>query len=217
MRKHFLFSKRTMTIFIVVLIAMSIWSLWGYFSSNVEQLEYTVIQKNSDYEIRNYPTHIAAQTTVKGSYDQALNEGFRILAGYIFGGNKKRESIAMTAPVIAQKEESETIAMTAPVLATKEGDSNTISFGMPHTYSLETLPIPNDSRIKLIEVPSKKFAVLRFSWFRTDARLKEMESKLLKALSKDSIMPQGLPFYAGYNAPWTPPWMIRNEVMVEVL
>ncbi len=200
---------------IVLFIVLFLWSVWGYLSSNVEQAEYSIVTKADGYEVREYAPHIEAQTTVEGSYDEALNAGFRIIAGYIFGGNVKKESIAMTAPVREQKQ-SETIAMTAPVVASVEGGSRIITFVMPKSYTLSTLPTPNDSRVKLVEVPAKKMAVLRFSSFRTNDRITKMEERLLSELSRDSIEILGAPSYAGYNAPWTPPWMLRNEVMVEI-
>lgn len=207
-------------ILIALVVIVALWSVWGFFSSRVEQADYTVIKKMNGYEIREYPAHIVAQTTVPGSPREALNKGFRIVAGYIFGGNTKKESIPMTAPVVAQKGEakkvSESIAMTAPVMATAEGDSQTISFGMPRSYTLETLPTPNDSRVKIVMIPAKKYAVMRFSWYRSDARVKSMQEKLLTALAADEISAQGSVAYAGYNAPWTPPWMTRNEVLVEI-
>lgn len=193
-----------------------LWSVWGYFTSRVENTEYSVLEKKSGYEIRLYPSHIVAQTTVKGSYGEALNEGFRIVAGYIFGGNTKKQSIAMTAPVVEKKTESESIAMTAPVMATVDGETHTIAFGMPKSYTLETLPTPNDSRVKLVTIPEKKMAVIRFSSFRTDARVMVKKQELLDVLKKDAVAVVGEPQYAGYNAPWTPPWMTRNEVLVEI-
>lgn len=203
------------TIIIIVVICV-IWSLWGYFSSRVEQTQYSVLEKKDRYEVRNYPAHIVAQTTVSGPYSEALNQGFRIVAGYIFGGNTKKESIAMTAPVTEEKSASEKIAMTAPVLASTDGDSHVISFGMPKSYILETLPSPTDSRVKLVEIPAKKMAVIRFSWFRTDARTKAMQETLLSLLTRDKVEIVGTPSYAGYNAPWTPPWLARHEVLVEI-
>lgn len=201
-------------------VIIALWSVWGFFGSRVEQADYTVVKKMNGYEIREYPAHIVAQTTVKGSFGESLNNGFSIVAGYIFGGNTKKESIAMTAPVVAQKGEvkkvSENIAMTAPVMATKEGDSQTISFGMPRSYTLETLPTPNDARVKIVMIPAKKYAVIQFSWYRSDARIKSMQEKLLKMLARDGIATEGSIAYAGYNAPGTPPWMTRNEVFVEV-
>jgi len=106
--------------------------------------------------------------------------------------------------------------MTAPVMATREGDSETISFGMPRSYTLETLPTPNDARVKIVTIPAKKYAVIQFSWYRSDARIKSMQEKLLKMLARDGVATEGVIAYAGYNAPWTPPWMTRNEVLVEV-
>ncbi len=129
-----------------------LWSLWGYFSSRVENTQYSVLESKTGYEVRLYPEHIVAQTTVKGSYKEALNKGLSIVAGYIFGGNTKRESIAMTAPVVEKKSASESIAMTAPVMANIEGESHTIAFGMPKSYTLETLPTPDDPRVKIESV-----------------------------------------------------------------
>jgi hypothetical protein len=204
-----------------LVVIAGLWSLWGFFGSRVEQADYVVIKKMDGYEIREYPAHIVAQTKVHGSLGDSMSGGFRILAGYIFGGNTKKESIAMTAPVVSQKEgtknTSEKIAMTAPVVATAEGDSQTISFGMPRSYTLETLPTPSDPRVSIVMIPNKKYAVLTFSWYSSDARVKQMQSKLISALARDGISTQSGVAYAGYNAPWTPPWMNRNEVLVEVI
>ncbi len=209
--------RKLNVIIIVTLAILILWTLWGYFSSRVEQTDYTVSTKTADYEIREYPAHLVAQTTTaEGSYQEGLNQGFRILAGYIFGGNTKKESIAMTAPVTARKNTSQKIAMTAPVLSTRQGDEQVIAFGMPRSYSLETLPIPNDSRITIVEVPSKTVAAIRFSGIRTEKQIRRMNEKLLSALARDSVKTIGSVSYAGYNAPWTPPWMTRHEVMIEL-
>ncbi len=206
-------------IFALVAIIV-LWSAWGFFGSRVEQADYTVMKKMNGYEIREYPEHIVAQTTVQGSYGTSMGSGFSIVAGYIFGGNTKKESIAMTAPVVAEKVEgqnvSENIAMTAPVVATSEGDSQTISFGMPRSYTLDTLPTPNDPRVQIVMIPTKKYAVMQFSGYRSDARIKEKQEALRSALARDGVATEGSMAYAGYNAPWTPPWMTRNEVLVEI-
>ena len=213
--------KTMINILIAIVIIIGLWSILGFFSSRVEQADYNVLEIKDGYEIREYPAHIVAQTTVKGSYGESMGNGFRIVAGYIFGGNTKKESIAMTAPVVAQKvggeKTSENIAMTAPVVATVEGDSQIISFGMPRSYTLETLPTPNDPRVKIVMIPTKKYAVLQFSGYRSDARVKNMQEKLVSALVRDGVATKGNTAYAGYNAPWTPPWMNRNEVLVEII
>jgi len=205
-----------MKILIIVAVVLVLWSLWGYFSSRVEQAEYTVLRKADGYEVREYSARIVAQTTVDGTYDEALNKGFSIIAGYIFGGNVRKESVAMTAPVTVKEFESETIAMTAPVVARADGAAYTISFVMPKSYTLDSLPTPVDSRVTLVQEPAKKMAVLRFSTAWSAKRVKNKEEQLLSMLSRDAVKVIGNPAFAGYNAPWAPPWMIRNEVMVEI-
>lgn len=205
--------QTSLLIFVLLFI---LWTIWGSFASRVEQTSYLVIKKETDYEIRSYPAHLVAQTTVTGSYDQALSQGFRIVAGYIFGGNTKKASIAMTAPVVEQSSRGQSIAMTAPVTTNIESDSHTISFGMPRSYTLDSLPSPTDSRVKLVEVPEQKMAVKRFSWWRTATRVQSKKQELLSALSQNNIHTIGEAQYAGYNAPWTPPWMMRHEVLIEI-
>ena len=206
---------------VIILVGIIVlWSAWGFFGSRVEQAEYTVVKKMNGYEIREYPAHIVAQTTIQNSSTESMGLGFNVVAKYIFGGNTKKESIAMTAPVVVQKDTtkkiSENVAMTAPVFVTNEGNSQTVSFGMPRSHTLETLPTPNDPRVKIVTIPAKKYAVMQFAWYRSDARIKSMQEKLLALLARDGIPTTGGTAYAGYNAPWTPPWMTRNEVLVEI-
>ncbi len=207
-------------ILIILAVIALLWSIWGFLGSNVERADYKVVNKVNGYEIREYPAHIVAQTKVQGEHGEAMNQGFRIVAGYIFGGNTKKESIAMTAPVLSQKGDnskaSENISMTAPVVVTADGNLQVISFGMPRSYKLETLPKPNDSRVEIVTIPLKKYGVMRFFWYPSDARIKRMQEKLLLSLARDGIISTGNTAYAGYNAPWTPPWMMRNEVLIEV-
>jgi hypothetical protein len=206
-----------MKIFLItIVILLVLWSLYGYFSSRVERAEYSVIKKMNGYEIRNYPAHIVAQTTVDGSYQESMSKGFSIVAGYIFGGNLKKENISMTSPVLIQDKISAKIAMTAPVIVSNNEGSKVISFGMPKSYTLDTLPTPKDPRVKLVEVPNKRFAALRFTGYRNKESIQEMEKRLLEVLLIDKVEIVGAPSYAGYNAPGTPPWMMRNEVMVEI-
>ncbi len=205
-----------MKIVLILVVLLVLWSLWGYFSSRVEQAPYSVLSKADGYEVRVYAPHIEAQTTVTGTYREAINKGFSIIAGYIFGGNTKKESIAMTALVREQAQASQKIAMTAPVIASTRGEERIVAFVMPSTYTLDTLPTPSDSRVRLVEIPEKKIAALRFSWARSADRIQVMESRLLGALSRDHVEVIGAPSYAGYNAPWTPPWMTRNEILVEI-
>ena len=83
--------------------------------------------------------------------------------------------------------------------------------------TIETIPTPTDSRVQIVTIPEKKMAVIRFSWIRTDARVQSKKQELLAALKKDNVTIIGESQYPGYNAPWTPPWITRNEVLVEIV
>jgi len=126
-----------------------------------EEPAFRVVLGDGAFEVRDYPALLAAEVTVGGSRDEASNAGFRLLAGYIFGGNTRRQSIAMTAPVIQERAPGETIAMTAPVIQTGGDSEWIVRFVMPGAYTRETLPTPNDRRVRIVPVPPRRFAVLR--------------------------------------------------------
>jgi effector-binding domain-containing protein len=209
-------NKNTIIILIVLAVIFVLWTLWGFLGSRVEQAEYTVVRKNKNYEVRTYPSHIVAQATVPGDYTGVMNSGFSIVAGYIFGDNTKKEKIAMTAPVVEKSGISEKIAMTAPVVISGDKLNRTISFSMPKGYTLETLPVPNDKRVQIVEIPEKNFAVARFYGYRNSSMIEKATKELKEKLIEDKIEIVGSPSYAGYNAPGTPPWMTRNEVLIEI-
>ena len=208
--------KKNMYIILLVIIAiLLVWTAISYFlNRSIKTPEYTVVEKSAGYEIRSYKPYLTAQVEVSGTYDEALNQGFRILADYIFGNNTKQTGIAMTAPVT--EAEPENMAMTAPVVETGNNTKRIISFIMPFEYSLETLPKPNNPEVKIVPQEARKVAALRFSWFRNADRVADKKQELLKFLERDSIKPKGLPEYAGYNAPFTAPWLNKNEVMIEI-
>ena len=196
---------KMITITIILISILILWSIWGYFSSNVEQAEYKVIKKTEDYEIREYSPHIIAEVTLQDNYDKPQNEGFRIIAEYIFGNNKVNTSIAMTAPVMIKND-----------FKNENMKNNVVSFFMPKSYNIDTLPKPNDNRIKIIPVPAKRYLVSSFSWYRSENKIKNEQDNLRKYAERDNIKINDDFIYAGYNAPWTPPWMTRNEVLVQL-
>lgn len=163
---------------------------------------------------------IVAETTTTGERYAAINDGFRILAAYIFGENKVEQKIAMTAPVTQQADaKGQKIAMTAPVTQEASAKPNewTIRFVMPASYTLATLPRPNDKRIKILEIPAFKAVVIQFSGFNMDNNLKKHEAELMAWIKKSNIKVSGNPTYAFYNPPWTPPFMKRNEIIIKIL
>ena len=167
-------------------------------------------------EIRRYEPRIAAQTTVDADEEQARSDGFRRLAGYIFGGNSDSQKVAMTAPVSQSSGESKKIAMTAPVSQAADGDSWTIRFFMPSKWTMDTLPTPNDDRVSLVEVPAETVAVLRFSGSRGRENVAPKMKELVDVLRANGIETLGEPMTWFYDPPWTLAPLRRNEVVVSV-
>jgi hypothetical protein len=202
------FLRYSLLIFIIPAVAMAI-----------EEPKFQVVDKNADFEIRFYPPYLVAEVDVEGNLDDAGNAAFRILAGYIFGDNVAAEKMAMTAPVESRsKAKSEKMAMTAPVTATAADDSDqmTFAFVMEEKYTLQTLPVPNDDRIRIREMPSRTMAVRRYSGRWTEEKYQQNETSLLSAMDALGIQALGRPTLARYNSPFSLPFMRRNEVMVEV-
>jgi hypothetical protein len=187
---------------------------WSVLGSNVETPDYQVTDKSGAIEIRQYNSMIVAEATVEGERDKAIERGFRIIAGYIFGNNLSSDKVAMTAPVTQQA--SERIAMTAPVTQQADGTSWHVRFVMPSNYTMATLPKPKSPEVVLIEVPAKRFVAIRFSGLAGQESLDQHKAQLQDFMAKRSLTATNTPQYAFYNAPWTLPFMRRNEIMIEI-
>jgi hypothetical protein len=174
-------------------------------------------------EIRRYGPRLAAETTLDGG---TRDQAFGLLAGYIFGKNRApaggSTKIAMTTPVEMR---SARIAMTAPVETAGAGAAGggaggrarvTMRFFLPRTLSRAAAPEPADPRVRLVELPGGTMAVLRFSGATDDARIAERQAALLGALRGSAWAPAGEPAFLGYDPPFTPPFLRRNEVAVAV-
>ena len=181
----------------------------------IEEPKYTVSAQEGAIEIRDYQAAVAAEVTVTGDQSGAANKGFRLLAGYIFGGNKRHQGIAMTAPV-AQQPVGEQIAMTAPVTQTRSDGAWVVRFTMPGRYSLETLPAPNDPRVRLRKVAPARFAVIRFSGIATPASVAARTGELEAFVQAHHLHTVGVPSLAQYDPPWTLWFLRRNEVMIQL-
>jgi effector-binding domain-containing protein len=174
---------------------------------------YTVVKQAGEIEIRDYAPMIVAEVTQTGERAEAISAGFKPLAAYIFGKNSPKVEIAMTAPV-TQESQGQAIAMTAPV--TQEsgpGDVWKVRFVMPKQWTMATLPQPIDPDIRLIEIPSERRAVIRFSGFRWASLLAEKTADLSAYIAAEGHVPVGEPVYAFYDPPWTLPFLRRNEIM----
>lgn len=217
-------------------VALTRWQMARWFS---EQPDYEVEDHIGPLEIRHYERVIRAETTVEGrSWDEALSEGFQRLAGYIFGGNRPREALAAAghepievAPAAARAQK---IAMTAPVnvrterhalanLVSTEHQSGeqpdtsfTVTFTMPKERSAGSLPVPEDSRVRLRSVPPRRVAVLRYTGPYTARRVAEKSRALLEAVEAAGLKTRGEPEFAGYDPRTTLPWLRRNEIWIEL-
>ncbi len=180
----------------------------------VEEPPYRVSLDDGDFQVREYPALIAAQVDVGGDRDQAANAGFRLLAGYIFGGNTRRQSIDMTAPVVEGRKAGESIAMTAPVVQAGATGAWTIRFIMPQGYTLATLPVPDDSRVKLVPLPPERIAVVRFSGLARPDDVAARTLALRGFIAAHHWTAAGEPLLARYNPPWTLWFLRRNEVWI---
>jgi effector-binding domain-containing protein len=184
----------------------------------IEEPEFISIEKKDAFEIREYQPKLIAQVLVNGTFDSASSKGFRLLADFIFGNNKTNEGskkIDMTAPVIS-RDATEKIDMTAPVVSEETEKGWYVSFNMPKQYTKETLPVPINPEVKIIEVPSEKYAVITFSGLVREKKYAEMLNLLNEEMKKRNIDPKGPAILARYNPPWTLPFLRRNELMFRI-
>jgi len=179
-----------------------------------ETPKYTVERTDGPVELRLYAPRLMAEVTVKGSRSSAITSGFRVLAGYIFGGNVGGAKVAMTTPVTQAP--GETLAMTTPVTQMGRDGSWVVQFMMPGSYTLQTLPKPKDDRIRFVSVPANRQVVLTFSGFAGDGTLQAHEGTLRSWARGQGLTVTAGPFYYFYDPPWTLPWNRRNEVALGV-
>lgn len=179
-----------------------------------QEPQFTVNLTKGTCSVRAYAPMVVAEVMLKGSRAEAAREGFRLLAGYIFGGNTRRQSIAMTAPVIISAKQSQTIAMTAPVMQSGMDGNWSVRFVMPPEFTLDTLPLPNNQRVELIAIPASRFAVNQFSGLARDSDIEMKTAELREFCAENALVVHGIPALARYDPPWTLWFMRRNEIMI---
>ncbi|MGF1583825.1 MAG: heme-binding protein [Bacteroidales bacterium] len=169
-------------------------------SGKTEEQKYTVVSSNEEFEIRFYPSATLAKVYMTAnSYREISGPGFRTLAGYIFGGNESETKISMTAPVHMDI----------------SGDRSSMSFVMPSSYNPDNLPRPDDTRVIIEKTEDEHVAVIKFSGYASDTKIKKQSEKLRNLLVENGIEYYGNFRYLGYN----PPYQFinrRNEIIVSV-
>lgn len=171
---------------------VALWIGWGvYVIATTARPPYEVVSRLPDgVEIRRYEE----QTWISAA-PGADNASFRVLASYIFGGNRENRQVAMTAPVITDER---------------------MSFILPEGMTPESAPAPDGQAIDFERVPSRRVATLQFSWWTTEGRVEAKMAALRGTLADHGVETTGGFFLMRYNDPWTPPFLRRNEVGVEV-
>ncbi len=165
----------------------------------IEEPAYELVASwdNSGVEIRYYEPKVLAMTNMAAGE----SSGFRVLAGYIFGGNAAEQEIEMTAPV----------QRTMPA-----DNGGEMAFVMPAKFGLQDLPAPDDQRVRFVEEPAYHAAVIRFSGRMTEEKVDEQWQLLSEFLAEKGIETLGPPTLNQYNPPWTLPFMRRNEIIIPV-
>jgi len=182
----------------------------------IEEPKFELLSREGDMEVRRYANTIVAEVVVGGDLETASNRGFRLVAGYIFGGNRavsqvsaapSPEKIAMTAPVVAVPEDRRSL----------EGANRwRVQFVMPSKYTMATLPQPNNPAVTLREIPGQRVAAVRFSGFMSEAKVEAKAQELLAWLGKRGLKTVGAPRLLRYDPPWTLPFMRRHEVVFDL-
>ncbi|GAM11105.1 heme-binding-like protein At3g10130, chloroplastic [Geobacter sp. OR-1] len=190
--------------------------LTGARAMAIEETPYTVIKASGIFEVRDYEPHILAETLVDGTLEDAGNKAFRRLFNYISGANRSRSSIAMTAPV-SQESSGEKITMTAPVSQQASAGKWAVSFMMPASYTLATLPVPDDSSITLRQVPARRMAAVRYSGTWSEKNYLDYKQRLENWIGENGFEISGEPVWARYNPPFTLWFLRRNEILIPVV
>lgn len=181
----------------------------------VEQAKYTVVQRTGNCEIREYPPSVVAETLVSGNLVDAGNKAFGRLFDYISGNNRTQGKIAMTTPV-SQRPASERIAMTAPVGQRPAEGGWIVSFAMPASYTIDTLPVPESQDVTLRQVPACRMAAVRYSGTWSEERYLRYKRELESWIAAKGLIVLGEAVWARYNPPFTPWFLRRNEILIPV-
>ena len=181
----------------------------------IEEAKYSTLIKEDTLEVRLYEPHILAETLVDAEFDSAGNKAFKRLFNYISGNNTAQTKVAMTAPV-GQEQASQKISMTAPVSQQANNNQWAVSFMMPASYSLATLPKPKDPNVTIRQVPAQYIAAIEYSGFWSQKNYQQHKNKLEAWIKQKEFTITGEPVWARYNAPFTPWFLRRNEVLIPI-
>ena len=169
----------------------------------IESLGFERIDRLGEVEVRIYERHLLASVDVDGSFKDAGNAAFRPLFRYISGRNADEQEIAMTAPVIQS--------------ASRKDDATwTVSFVMPASLLKTGAPRPNTKRVEIVERSEQLIAALPYSGSWRVRLFEENKKELIQQLERSPYSICGEVMWARHNAPFTPWFLKKNEVLVPV-
>ena len=186
---------------------------------STEEPVYSVLQNEDRFEVRSYEAIVIAETLVDADFDEAGDIAFRRLFAYISGDNKSAAEISMTAPVMALDEArgtGEKISMTAPVTGEKTARGWRYAFVLPSDYTIDTAPIPDSPEITLKRLPARQAAVVRYSGSWGEGAYEKNLAELRSWMRQNNLEADSLPRVAGYDPPWTLPFLRRNEIIIDI-
>jgi len=217
---------------VLLVVAFLAWQLWLTLLIGVKEPAYKVVAKKDGYELRKIQPYLTAHVDLVGSYEQTINEGFKILFAYISGNNHTRACMALKKPLLQEAcqkgvslpmmapvtvDERTKISMTAPLTSENIQERYRISFVLPQGYTLETVPQPRDQRIILEAEPAKIIAVYPFTWYPTAQRVEEQKAVFAQMIKRDGLCVRSGISLARYNPPFVVPFFMRNELIVEII
>ena len=184
------------------IVALAGFTFYFWSISNVEEPAYAKVVEDRSFQIRDYPALVVAEVSRRGQRQDAVRQGFGPLAAYIF----------------AKERSGERISMTAPVTQTPQGSDRSwiVRFVMPAGRSLDSLPEPVSGNVRLADMPARRTAVVTFSGVATDKLIEEQKARLRRWMAERGYTGTGKPTYAYYNPPWTPGFLRRNEVLIDI-
>ena len=168
--------------------------------TGIKEPKYTVLEKEKNIEIREYSEYVIARTSIVKDDEKTDNGMFMILANYIFGGNQKKESIAMTAPVIT----------------TENDKSYDMIFFMLDVDDVSELPNPNSKNVHLEKMNLEKTVAIRFGWWATKWSINRNRETLERYIEKKGLQVVSEMMVAQYNSPWDWPFLRRNDIIFQI-
>jgi hypothetical protein len=195
-------------------------ALLGVFGIRVyEEPRYEVIERIGDrVEIRRYAPRLAAEVELASPGEAGRSEAFQLLFAYIAGANRASvagsDNIAMTMPVELAGQQR--LAMTVPVQTSEAAGDRHMRFFLPAKYQRDTAPKPADPRVRLVTASEGTIATLRFSGTGGDRDIRQRQAELTERLAAARWRPTSEPYVLFYDAPFTLPFLRRNEVAVAV-